>query len=72
MVKHVMTTQEQLWQAAWIIAEQYGDEAVGFATQMAESFDAGGEQGQRDVWLSIKDKVSALTGESAGSATFWQ
>jgi hypothetical protein len=71
-MKIAMTMQEQLWQAAWIIAEQYGDEAVGFATQMAESFEAGGRQGERDLWLSIKDKVSALTAEDAGSPIFWQ
>ena len=72
MIEVKLTTQEQLWRAAWIIAGQYGDDAVEFADQMVESFEIGGKLGQRDIWLSIKDKVNVLTGEDAGSCAFWQ
>jgi hypothetical protein len=72
MIEVKLTTQEQLWRAAWIIAEQYGDEAVEFADQMVESFEIGGKLGQRDIWLSIKNKISVLTGEGAGGPSFWQ
>lgn len=57
---------------AWIIAEQYGDDAVDFADQMVESFEIGGKLGQRDLWLSIKNKISVLTGVGAGNPAFWQ
>jgi len=58
-----MASEKDLWQAAWIIAEEYGDEGVGFAAQMAESFEIGGKIDGQEMWLSIKDKVHTLTSE---------
>jgi hypothetical protein len=57
----MMATQTDLWQAAWIIAEQYGVEGVGFAAQMAQSFEIGGKVEEQKVWLAIMEKVEILT-----------
>ena len=55
-----MATETDLWQTAWIIAEQYGAEGVGFAAEMAHSFKMGGKIDAYDVWLSIARKVETL------------
>jgi hypothetical protein len=60
-----MITETELWQSAWIIAEQYGAEGVDFAAKMAHSFDIGGEADAQNVWLSIMQKVEMLTVEGA-------
>lgn len=60
-----MITETELWQSAWIIAEQYGAEGVDFAAKMADSFDIGGEADAQNVWLSIMQKVEMLTVEGA-------
>lgn len=60
-----MPTESDVWQSAWIIAEQYGTEGVSFAAQMAQSFEIGGKVDAQKVWLSIMQKVEALTGEGA-------
>jgi hypothetical protein len=52
-----------VWQSAWIIAEQYGAEGVSFAAQMAQSFEIGGKLDAQKVWLSIMQKVETLTSE---------
>lgn len=56
-----MATQTDIWRAAWIIAEQYGEEGVGFAAQMAQSFELGGKVDAQKAWLSIMEKVETLT-----------
>ena len=56
-----MTMQEQVWQTAWILAEHYGEDGVSFAADMAKSFEIGGKDEERDIWLSIMDKVRELT-----------
>ena len=58
-----MATQTDVWQAAWIIAEQYGAEGVSFAAQMAQSFEIGGKVDAQKVWLSIMEKVETLTSQ---------
>lgn len=58
-----MVTETDVWQSAWIIAEQYGAEGVGFAAQMAQSFEMGGKLDAQKVWLSIMQKVEELTSE---------
>ncbi len=58
-----MTTQEQVWNTAWILAEHYGEEGISVAADMAKSFEVGGKHEERDVWLSIMDKVRELTAE---------
>ena len=64
-----MTTQADHWQAAWIIAEQYGAEGAAFATQMAHSFKIGHKTDAHQTWLSIAAKVDALTSrERSGPA----
>jgi hypothetical protein len=61
-----MATETDLWQTAWIIAEQYGAEGVGFAAEMARSFKIGGKIDAQGAWLSIAQKVETLTA-AAGS-----
>jgi hypothetical protein len=56
-----MATETDAWQAAWIIAEQYGPEGVEFAAQMAHSFQIGGKMDSYKVWVSIMEKVETLT-----------
>ena len=56
-----MATETDLWQTAWIIAEQYGPEGVGFAAQMAQSFEIGGKTAEQKTWLAIMEKVEILT-----------
>lgn len=56
-----MVRETDLWQTAWIIAAEYGAEGVDFAGQMAHSFDLGGKTKEREVWVSIMEKVEALT-----------
>lgn len=56
-----MASETDLWQTAWIIAEQYGDEGVGFAAEMARSFEIGGKTGTARDWISIARKVETLT-----------
>lgn len=58
-------TEADVWQSAWIIAEQYGAEGVNFAAQMAQSFEIGGKLDAQKVWLSIMQKVEVLTTEGA-------
>jgi hypothetical protein len=58
-----MATETDVWQAAWIIAEQYGREGVDFAARMAHSFQIGGKTDSYSVWLSIMEKVDRLTSQ---------
>jgi hypothetical protein len=58
-----MATETDVWQAAWIIAEQYGREGVDFAARMAHSFQIGGKTDSYNVWLSIMEKVDKLTSQ---------
>ena len=65
-----MATETDVWQTAWIIAEQYGREGVDFAARMAHSFQIGGKMDSYNVWLSIMMKVDELTlHEEQNSAT---
>jgi len=56
-----MATETDLWQTAWIIAEQYGAEGVGFAAEMARSFKIGGKIDAHKAWTSIMHKIETLT-----------
>lgn len=56
-----MATESDVWRTAFIIAEQYGPEGVSFAAQMAHSFQIGGKLEAHKVWVSIMEKVEALT-----------
>jgi hypothetical protein len=56
-----MATETDTWQAAWIIAEQYGREGVEWAARMAHSFQIGGKIDSYKDWLSIMEKVDTLT-----------
>jgi hypothetical protein len=56
-----MATEADCWQTAWIIAEQYGAEGVGFAAEMARSFEIGGKIDADQAWRSIARKVETLT-----------
>lgn len=58
-----MPSDADVWQSAWIIAEQYGAEGVDFAEQMARSFEMGGKLDAQKVWLSIMQKVETLTAQ---------
>jgi hypothetical protein len=60
-----MATETDVWQSAWIIAEEYGAEGVDFAAQMAHSFEVDGKVDAQMVWLSIMQKVEVLTSEGA-------
>ncbi|WP_234053118.1 MULTISPECIES: hypothetical protein [unclassified Xanthobacter] len=61
-----MASDEDLWQTAWIIADQYGAEGVGFAATMAQSFEIGGKSEEQQTWLIIMQRVDELTRDSAG------
>ena len=63
-----MTTETDEWRTAWIIADEYGAEGVAFAAQMAESFAIGGKTDDQKVWVSIMEKVAALTSPSEAAA----
>jgi hypothetical protein len=67
-----MTTEEQVWKTAWILAEHYGQEGVSIAAEMARSFEFGGKHEEREVWLSIMDKVRELTAEHGAIPEFQQ
>jgi hypothetical protein len=67
-----MKLQEQVWNTAWILAEHYGEEGVSVAADMAKSFEIGGKHEERDVWLSIMDKVRELTVERGDGAALKQ
>jgi hypothetical protein len=64
-----MATETDAWQAAWIIAEQYGREGVDFAAQMAHSFQIGGKMDSYKDWVSIMEKVDTLTSQEGQSGT---
>ncbi len=61
-----MASDEDLWQTAWIIADQYGAEGVGFAATMAQSFEIGGKSEEQQTWLIIMQRVNELTRDGAG------
>jgi hypothetical protein len=63
-----MVTETDLWQTAWIIAEQYGAEGVGFAAEMARSFKIGEKIDAQEAWLSITRKVETLTADPSQPA----
>jgi hypothetical protein len=56
-----MATEADVWRTAFIIAEQYGPGGAGFAAQMAHSFRIGGKMDAHKVWVSIMERVEALT-----------
>jgi hypothetical protein len=64
-----MATETDLWQTAWIIADEYGAEGVGFAAGMAHSFGIGGKVDAQKAWLSIAEKVETLTSAAAPAAS---
>ncbi|CCD85491.1 conserved protein of unknown function [Bradyrhizobium sp. ORS 285] len=55
-----MTTETDLWQTAWIIAEQHGHEGPAFAARMADSFKLGHKMDAHRAWRSIAAKVAVL------------
>ncbi|WP_315781993.1 MULTISPECIES: hypothetical protein [unclassified Bradyrhizobium] len=55
-----MTTETDLWQTAWIIAEQHGPDGPAFASRMADSFRLGHKLAAHQAWLSIAAKVVVL------------
>ncbi|UFZ07502.1 hypothetical protein LQG66_14850 [Bradyrhizobium ontarionense] len=55
-----MTTETDLWQTAWIIAEQHGTDGPAFAARMADSFKLGHKIDAHQAWVSIAAKVAAL------------
>jgi hypothetical protein len=63
-----MATETDAWQAAWIIAEQYGREGVDFAARMAHSFQIGGKIESYKDWISIMEKVDTLTSQEGRGA----
>jgi hypothetical protein len=64
-----MATETDAWQAAWIIAEQYGRDGVEWAARMAQSFQIGGKMESYKDWMSIMEKVATLTSQEAQDAT---
>jgi hypothetical protein len=64
-----MATETDAWQAAWIIAEQYGRDGVEWAARMAQSFQIGGKMESYKDWMSIMEKVEALTSPESQKAT---
>ena len=64
-----MATEKDAWQAAWIITEQFGREGVDFAARMAHSFQIGGKVDSYKDWLSIMEKVEALTSQEGQDPT---
>ncbi|CAL75721.1 hypothetical protein BRADO1850 [Bradyrhizobium sp. ORS 278] len=55
-----MTTEINLWQTAWIIAEQHGRDGPAFADRMADSFKLGHRMDAHQAWRSIAVKVALL------------
>ncbi|MGJ5203236.1 hypothetical protein [Bradyrhizobium sp. HKCCYLR20261] len=55
-----MTSETDLWQTAWIIAEQHGPDGPAFASRMADSFKLGHKIDAHQAWLSIAAKVAVL------------
>jgi hypothetical protein len=65
-----MATETDVWQVAWIIAEQFGREGVDWAARQAHSFQIGGKMDAYNDWMSIMEKVDRLTSqEEQNSAT---
>lgn len=64
----VVATEADIWRTAGIIAAEYGAEGVSFAGQMALSFEIGGKVEDQKVWLSIMEKVEALTSPASEDA----
>jgi hypothetical protein len=64
-----MATETDAWQAAWIIAEQYGREGVEWAARMAHSFQIGGKVDSYKDWISIMEKVDTLTSQQGQGGT---
>jgi hypothetical protein len=64
-----MATETDAWQAAWIIAEQYGREGVEWAARMAHSFQIGGKMDSYKDWMSIMEKVDTLTSQGGQGGT---
>jgi hypothetical protein len=64
-----MATETDTWQAAWIIAEQYGREGVEWAARMAHSFQIGGKMDSYKDWMSIMEKVDTLTSQDGQRGT---
>jgi hypothetical protein len=55
-----VTTETDLWQTAWIIAEQHGPDGPAFAARMADSFKLGHKLAAHRAWVSIAAKVALL------------
>ncbi len=64
-----MATETDTWQAAWIIAEQYGRDGVEWAARMAHSFQIGGKIDSYKDWMSIMEKVDTLTSQQGHGRT---
>ncbi|MGJ4900793.1 hypothetical protein ACQR10_31725 [Bradyrhizobium sp. HKCCYLRH2060] len=62
-----MTSETDLWQTAWIIAQQHGTEGPAFAARMADSFKLGHKLAAHRAWLSIAAKVTVLIDASASA-----
>jgi hypothetical protein len=58
-----MAKETDVWQVAWIIAEQFGREGVEWAARQAHSFQIGGKTDSYNVWMSIMEKVDRLTSQ---------
>ncbi len=61
-----MSSESELWQTAWIIAEQHGPDGPAFAARMADSFKLGHKMDAHQAWRSIAAKVAVLI-EAAAS-----
>jgi hypothetical protein len=64
-----MATETDVWQVAWIIAEQFGRDGVEWAARQAHSFQIGGKMDDYNDWISIMEKVDQLTSQEQSSAT---
>ncbi|WP_315776080.1 MULTISPECIES: hypothetical protein [unclassified Bradyrhizobium] len=64
-----MTTETDLWQTAWIIAQQHGTDGPAFAARMADGFRLGHKVAAHRAWLSIAAKVAVLIDDSASGTT---
>jgi hypothetical protein len=64
-----VTTETDLWQTAWIIAEQHGTDGPAFAARMADSFKLGHKIDAHQAWVSIAAKVAMLIETNASSST---
>ncbi len=62
-----MARETDVWQTAWIIAEQYGAEGVAFAAEMAHSFELCGKSDAAETWRAIARKVEVLTATADGA-----